>query len=68
MISLAFDANQYIAEYKKNRYSQINLRIPKGSDVILKELAQKMGKSVNQIIVDALEYHYGIDLHQPTQE
>lgn len=59
---MAFDQNQYIAEFKKQNYDRVILQVPKGKRKIIKELSSKTGESMNQLIITAVEEKYGIDL------
>ena len=50
-----------INEQKRNKYDRIDLQIPKGGKEKLKEAAKQNNmKSVNALIVTALEHTYGI--------
>lgn len=60
---MAFDQKKYIDEFNKENYDRISIRIPKGKKDELTKLAkQKGGRSVNRLIIEALESYYGIDL------
>lgn len=60
---MAFDQKKYIDEFNKENYDRISIRVPKGKKDELTKLAkQKGGRSVNSLIIEALESYYGIDL------
>lgn len=61
-IMAGFDANAYIAEYKKNNYSAVQVILPKGKNKVLKAEAKKRGISISKLIINALETQYGLDL------
>ena len=57
-----FKQSQYIADYVKENYDRMELRVPKGSKEIIKALAKERNISVNVLICDAIEQHYQITL------
>lgn len=59
---MAFDENKYKQEFLKENYDEIKLRIPKGNKQTLKQLAQLKNISVNQLITEAIENYYHIDI------
>ncbi len=59
---MAFDQSQYANEYTRQNYDRLQALVPKGKGKEVKALANAQGKSVSQIIVEALEAHWGIDL------
>lgn len=59
---MAFDSKSYINQYNKENYHRIAFRIPKRKEKALNELSEKTGKSINSLIIEALEEKYGIDL------
>lgn len=59
---MAFDQIKYINEFNKDKYDAITFRIPKGRKEDVKAVAKAEGKSLNEIIVFALEKTYGINL------
>lgn len=67
VISVAFDQNQYITDFKRENYDRIMLQIPKGRRKILKDMSSKKGESMNQLIIAAVEEKYNIDLSTKTQ-
>lgn len=62
---MAFDSNAYKTDFQRQNYDRIVALIPKGKGKEIKAFAQARGKSVSQIIVEALEEYYGIDLSKP---
>mgnify|MGYP003321134870 CR=1 FL=1 len=59
---MAFDQIGYIAEYNKANYDVIRATVPKGRGKEIKAFAKAQGKSVSQLIVDALENCYKLVL------
>lgn len=59
---MAFDNNSYQADYKRQNYDVIRALIPKGKKQVLQKYAKEQGKSVSQIVVEALEGHCKLDL------
>ena len=62
---MAFDNNSYQADYKRQNYDVIRALVPKGRGKDIKAYAQAQGKSVSQVIVEALENHCKLDLSKP---
>lgn len=56
------DLAREMAEYVREKYDRIELRIPKGNAQALKEYAAQRGLSVNSICVSAIEEKTGLDL------
>jgi len=61
---MAFDNNSYQTEYKRQHYDTIRALVPKGRGNAVKALAKEQGKSVSQVIVEALEGYWKIDLSE----
>lgn len=66
---MAFNQSEYVTGYIKEKYDRIELKVPKGSKEVLKELAVKLdmrddkGKiSVTRLVVEAIEQVYNVDL------
>lgn len=59
---MAFDQISYIAEYNKANYDVVRATVPKGKGKVIKDFAKTQGVSVSQLIVDALEKCYKLDL------
>lgn len=59
---MAFDQIGYIAEYNKANYDVVRATVPKGKGKEIKAFAKSQGKSVSQLIVEALETCYRLDL------
>lgn len=57
-----FNQNKYISQYKKDHYDKIVFHIPKGKKEILKETADRAGKSMARLIIDSIEKQNHIDL------
>lgn len=47
--------NKATQKYIKNNYDDIKIRVPKGKRDIYKKHAEKLGKSLTQLIVELLE-------------
>lgn len=47
--------NKSTQKYIKNNYDNIMVRVPKGKREFYKEQAAKLGKSLNQLIIELLE-------------
>ena len=60
--SVAFDQSKYAQEYNKENYDVIRATVPKGCRKVLRQEASERGISLSQLIVDALEYAYKLDL------
>lgn len=59
---MAFDQGQYANEYTRQNYDVVRALVPKGKGKEIKALARAQGKSVSQLIVEALETHCKLDL------
>ena len=59
---MAFDQIGYIADYNKANYDVVRATVPKGQAKDIKAFAKSKGVSVSQLIVQALEDCYGLDL------
>lgn len=59
---MAFDQIGYIADYNKQNYDVIRATVPKGRGKEIKDFARLQGVSVSQLIVNALETCYKLDL------
>lgn len=53
---------------QRANYDQIAFRVPKGNKTALQLEAAKRGKTMNEIIVEALEAQYGLDLSKKTKQ
>lgn len=49
------------ARFNKKRYERVELRVKKGSKVIIQTAAQEAGKSVNRFILDLVEEGSGLN-------
>lgn len=72
---MAFDENKYKAQYAKDNYDQILIKVPKGKKETLRKLATDLDVrdnkgliSVTRLIINALEKTYKIDLSNPKQK
>ena len=59
---MGFDQSKYAQEYNKVNYDVIRATVPKGCRKVLQQEASIRGVSLSQLIVDALEYAYKVDL------
>ena len=53
------------SEYKKEHYDTVILQRPKGKKAELLALANEKGKTVKQVIIDAIAKSYGLYLDKP---
>lgn len=51
------DWNQYQTKYKKEKYDNITVRVPKGVKAPLKAQAAAENKTLNRYILDCIEEH-----------
>lgn len=56
------------SEYKKANYDSLLLRFPKGNKVVLQLEAAKREKTVNELIIDAINAQYNIDLRKKNEQ
>lgn len=49
-----FDQKKYIADYVKENYDRMTVRLPKGQLTVLKERAAQKGMSINGYITDLI--------------
>lgn len=54
--------NDYKTEYNRANYDYISATVPRGKRAVLRAYADKHGKSISQVIVDAVEIVTGLDL------
>ena len=59
---MAFDSNKYRAEFQRENYYRPTIFIPISKKDVVKAEADKRGISISQLVIDALERCYGIDL------
>ena len=59
---MAFDQNKYQAEWAKENYDKIYLKVPKGKRDELRALAKDNGMSMNRLFIEAVEDKYLISL------
>lgn len=65
---MAFDKIKYDNEYIKDNYDGISIRVKKGKNKLLKQRADELGISVNQLIIRALEKTYLLDLSKDPEK
>ena len=56
------DVRKYRNEYEREKYFKPTLRIPKEKKSAIEAVSLKMGKSINQLFVEAFEQQYHINL------
>lgn len=54
--------NDYRNKFDKNSYYKIVLRMPKEKKAVMQELSEIKHKSINQLVIDAIEKQYHVDL------
>ncbi len=54
--------NDYKTAYNRDNYDYIKATVPKGKRAVLRAYADSVGKSISQVIVEAVEAATGIDL------
>lgn len=59
---MAFDSNAYKTDFQRQNYDRVVALVPKGRGKEIKDFAAVQGKSVSQLIVEALENYYKLDL------
>lgn len=59
---MAFDMNAYQKDYQRQNYDRVVALVPKGRGKDIKALAIAQGKSVSQVIVEAMEAYWRLDL------
>lgn len=59
---MGFDKASYDKKFMRENYDDIKIRVPKGKRVIIKACAEEKGISINQLVIDALEYAYNLNL------
>ena len=52
----------YQIKYEKNNYYRVSLRLPIEKKAVMQELSETQHKSVNQLIIEAIEKQYHVDL------
>ncbi len=59
---MAFDKNRYDNDFKRQNYDRVLVLLPRGTKQVLKTYAESQGKSMTQVIVEALEDHCKLDM------
>ena len=54
--------NEYTNRYNRENYFKVALRIPKEKKEVLQMLQETQHKSINRLIIDAIEKTYNVDL------
>ena len=65
---MAYDKYTYNNDFTRENYNRMTFLVPKGKGAVVKGEAQKRGVSVSQLVVDALEKAYGLDLSKRSGE
>lgn len=53
---------KYKNDYNKNNYKAYSFRIPKEKESVMQMLAETHHKSINYLIINAIEKQYNVDL------
>lgn len=61
-VGMAFDKVKYDNEYTRQNYDRQEFLLPKGKKAVLKKVAMEHGKTVSELIIEALETCYHVDL------
>ena len=59
---MAFDQVEYKNQYNKENYDIVRFTVPKGKKEDIKKCADKLGISMSELIVRALEKQYLLNL------
>jgi predicted HicB family RNase H-like nuclease len=59
---------EYTNAYNRENYHKVALRIPKEKKELMMKLAKKEKRSINQLIIIAIENYYKIDLSSTKQD
>ena len=59
---MAFDKSKYDNDFVRSNYDRISVNVPKGKKAEMKKVADEKGISINQLIINALEECYKLDL------
>lgn len=65
---MAYEKYSYNNDYTRDNYDRINLIVPKGKREVIKAKAAERGVSVSQLVIDALEGYYKLDLSKRNGE
>lgn len=60
--AMSFDQTKYKNDFNKSNYDRIAFNVPKGKKAEMKKVADEKGISINQLIINALEECYKLDL------
>lgn len=61
-MAMAFDKNKYVNDYHKANYHYVRVVIPKDKLSDVKDVAERKGKSISSLFVEAFEKVYGVYL------
>lgn len=59
---MAFDSNKYKADFQRENYYRPAVFIPIAKKTDVQRAAKERGISISQLVIDALEKCYGLDL------
>lgn len=59
---MAFDQIQYKNAYNRDNYDRVTILFPKGKGKVIKDFAKSKGKSTTQVVIEALEEFYRLEL------
>lgn len=59
---MAFDQIKYIQDFNKENYDRVEFNVPKGRKAELKRFAKNKGRSMTELVIEALESYYKINL------
>ena len=62
---MAFNKKEYDANFNREKYDTVSIRLPKGKGAELKEYASLHDKSMRDLILEALWKCYKLDLKTP---
>ena len=62
---MAFDKVEYDNRFQRENYDRMSVLMPKGRGIQVKMAAAARGLSVSQLIAQALESQYNLDLSKP---
>lgn len=58
----SFDQAEYLRQYKKDRYYEFKVTMPKEKKTVLEALSETTHKSINRLFIEAVEQKYNVDL------
>lgn len=57
-----YNLREYTKEFVKENYYTFKVNFPKNKKALLQKLAEERNKSMNQMIIEAIEIAYRVDL------